>query len=193
MMFAMVGPKVTLASHLAKNPYTVRDYYNDLYEGIWEPTIQGKKLTDGEKMLQRMCVGYMLASVMSVLEPQRGLVIGLDSDPLMALSVDDLIESGIDRTGLVGRFADEMRAFEAEHGRGVIAGCMIENTLALTDPYGWQRQVNVTNIDETLGYNVETLGKVMKLVSGKVLTANSADRAHYVGILAMLKKALNQK
>ena len=194
MMFAMVGPKVTLASHLAKNPYTVRDYYNDLYEGIWEPTIQGKKLTDGEKMLQRMCVGYMLASVMSALEPQkRGLVIGLDSDPLMALSVDDLIESGIDRTGLVGRFADEMRAFEAEHGRGVIAGCMIENTLALTDPYGWQRQVNVTNIDETLGYNVETLGKVMKLVSGKVLTANSADRAHYVGILAMLKKALNQK
>ena len=194
MMFAMVGPKVTLASHLAKNPYTVRDYYNDLYEGIWEPTIQGKKLTDGEKMLQRMCVGYMLASVMSALEPQkRGLVIGLDSDPLMALSVDDLIESGIDRTGLVGRFADEMRAFEAELGRGVIAGCMIENTLALTDPYGWQRQVNVTNIDETLGYNVETLGKVMKLVSGKVLTANSADRAHYVGILAMLKKALNQK
>ena len=193
MMFAMVGPKVTLASHLAKNPYTVRDYYNDLYEGIWEPTIQGKKLTDGEKMLQRMCVGYMLASVMSVLEPQRGLVIGLDSDPLMALSVDDLIESGIDRAGLVGRFADEMRAFEAEHGRGVIAGCMIENTLALTDPYGWQRQVNVTNIDETLGYNVETLGKVMKLVSGKVLTADSADRAHYVGILAMLKKALNQK
>ena len=194
MMFAMVGPKVTLASHLAKNPYTVRDYYNDLYEGIWEPTIQGKKLTDGEKMLQRMCVGYMLASVMSALEPQKGgLVIGLDSDPLMALSVDDLIESGIDRTGLVGRFADEMRAFEAEHGRGVIAGCMIENTLALTDPYGWQRQVNVTNIDETLGYNVETLGKVMKLVSGKVLTANSADRAHYVGILAMLKKALNQK
>ena len=194
MMFAMVGPKVTLASHLAKNPYTVRDYYNDLYEGIWEPTIQGKKLTDGEKMLQRMCVGYMLASVMSALEPQKGgLVIGLDSDPLMALSVDDLIESGIDRTGLVGRFADEMRAFEAEHGRGVIAGCMIENTLALTDPYGWQRQVNVTNIDETLGYNVETLGKVMKLVSGKVLTADSADRAHYVGILAMLKKALNQK
>ena len=191
-LFTVVGPKVVLSSHLAKNPYTLRNYYDDLYEGIWEPTIQGRKLTDGEKLLQRMSVTYMLAAVMNVLEPKAaGMRIGLQ-DPGAVLSVDDIIAGGIDRTGLVSSFRDELSAYEAECGVGLIAEQIIWETISL-DPYGWQRQVNVSNIDETLGYNVETLGKIMTLVQGKVLTANSADRPHYVGILAMLKKALNQK
>ena len=192
-LFTVVGPKVTLASHLAKNPYTLREYYNDLYEGIWEPTINGRKLTDGDKMLQRACVSYMLASVMKVLEPGKagGMVISLQQ-PEATLTIDDIIAGGIDHTGLVARFGEVLKAHEAEYGQGLIANQIINETISI-DPYGWQRQVNINSIDESLGYNVETLAKIMKLVQGKVLTANSADRAHYVGILAMLKKAMNEK
>ena len=192
-LFTTVGPKVTLAAHLAKNPYTLREYYNDLYNGIWAPTINGRKLTDGDKMLQRACVTYMLAAVMKTLEPGKagGMVISL-RQPDATLTVDDIIAGGIDHTGLVARFRDPLMTLEAEHGPGLVADQIIAETISI-DPYGWQRPVNIASIDESLGYNVETLAKILKLLQGKILTADPADRAHYVGLLAMLKKAMNEK
>ena len=112
------------------------------------------------------------------------MVISLQQ-PEATLTIDDIIAGGIDHTGLVARFDEVLKAHEAEYGQGLIANQIINETISI-DPYGWQRQVNINSIDESLGYNVETLAKIMN-------TANSADRAHYVGILAMLKKAMNEK
>ena len=183
---------VTLVSHLSSNPYTVKDYYDDLYAGIWEPTIQGRKLTDGDKLMQKLATASAISVVKQGMEGggQGGMVISMLTD----LSVDEMIESGMDYTGILRQYRDQFRAFEAEHGTGIIASQLIESRMRMSsDPYGWQREVNVTNIDESLGYNVAMLQKIQNLLQSRVSGANSADKAHYQALLLQVKAALTQK
>ena len=183
---------VTLVSHLSSNPYTVKDYYDDLYAGIWEPTIQGRKLTDGDKLMQKLATASAISVVKQGMEGggQGGMVISMLTD----LSVDEMIESGMDYTGILRQYRDQFRTFEAEHGTGIIASQLIESRMRMSsDPYGWQREVNVTNIDESLGYNVAMLQKIQNLLQSRVSGANSADKAHYQALLLQVKAALTQK
>ena len=169
----------------------MKDYYDDLYNGIWESTIQGKKLTDGDKLMQKMVVSTALEEVNKTINP-KGLVDNIE--PVVSLSVDDIIEGGMDYTGIVRNFREPLKRFEAQHGVGVIASQLIANRVAASsDPYGWQKEVKVDLIDETLGYNIAMLEKIQKLVQSRLAGANAADRAHYQGILLQVKKALAQK
>ena len=183
---------VMLVSHLSTDPYTPKDYYDDLYAGIWEPTIQGRKLTDGDKLMQKLATAYAVAIVNQAMGggSQGGMVISM----LTSLSVDELIESGMDYTGLLRQYYDQFKAFEAEHGTGIIASQLIASRLnAASDPYGWQREVNVGNIDESLGYNVIMLQKIQSLLNSRVGGANAADKAHYQALLLQVRNALTQK
>lgn len=48
-----LNKNVMVSSHVADKAYSLKEFYDDLYAGIWEPTIQGRKLTEGDKLLQR--------------------------------------------------------------------------------------------------------------------------------------------
>ena len=185
-----IAPRVTLSAHLAQNPYTIKDYYDDLYTGIWEPTVQGKKLTEGDKLMQRMCVTNA-SSVVGKVTSGKNLTDGtLPIDPSAALSVDEIIEYGMDNTGLVRRFRDQLQAFEAKHGKGIIATQMAQNNIFEPSPYGWQQEVKTEVIDESLGYNASMLSKIQKLVESRISNANAADRAHYQAILIQIKATM---
>ena len=183
---------VMLVSHLSSNPYTPKDYYDDLYAGIWEPTIQGRKLTDGDKLMQKLATATSIEIVKQAMEGgnRGGMVISM----LTSLSVDELIESGMDYTGVLRQYYDQFKAFEAEHGTGIIASQLINSRMtASSDPYGWQNEVNVANIDESVGYNVAMLQKIQSLLKSRVGGANSADKPHYQALLLQVEKALSSK
>ena len=182
-----IAPRITLTSHLSKNPYTLKDYYDDLYAGIWEPTIQNKKLTEGDKLMQRLCVAQGVEIVGKAIAPKKAIS-GFDEiAPVVSLSVDEVIEYGMDKTGNVRRYRDQLKAFEAEHGQGLIANQIAMYNVLGPSPYGWQKEVKVEVIDETLGYNVDMLNKIQKLIESRLASANAADRAHYQSILVLVK------
>ena len=190
-MLLSLAPNVTLSAHLSTNPYTVKDYYDDLYNGIWESTIQGKKLTDGDKLMQKMAVSAALDEINKTMNP-KGLV--SDVEPIVSLSIDDIIEGGMDYTGVLRQYYDQFKAFEAEHGTGIIASQLINSRMtASSDPYGWQNEVNVANIDESVGYNVAMLQKIQSLLKSRVGGSNSADKPHYQALLLQVEKALSSK
>lgn len=186
MLFAL-APNVTLTSHLSGNPYTIKDYYDDLYTGIWEPTIQGKKLTDGDKLLQRLCVATTATSVRKVTSPKEFADQSDVINPAAALSIDEIIDYGMDQTGWVRRFREPLQAFEAEHGQGLIANRIVKDEIFAASSYGWQRMVKIDVIDESLGYNVAMLDKIQKLLESRIAGANAADKAHYLAILLQIK------
>ena len=180
---------VTLVSHLSSNPYTVKDFYDDLYAGVWEPTIQGRKLTAGDKLMQKMLVASAAAVVgKSGGGSPGGLVISM----LTSMSVDEMIASGMDQTGVLRQYRNQFKAFEAEYGEGIISG-MVANSLvnASRDPYGWQGELKVDNIEENRGYNLVMLKKVQSLLKSRVNNANSADKAHYEDMLLQVARALS--
>ena len=93
----------------------------------------------------------------------------------------------MDQTGFVRRFRDQLQAFEDEHGQGLIANQIMTNNLFSVYGYGWQKEVKIDNIDETLGYNIVMLDKIQKLLESRLAGANAADKAHYQGILLRIK------
>ena len=46
--------KVLLCSHISNDPYTQREYYDDLFNAIWQNTEGKNRLTAGDKLLQRL-------------------------------------------------------------------------------------------------------------------------------------------
>ena len=182
-----LGANVTLTAHLSKDPYTIKDYYDDLYSGIWEPTMQGKKLTNGDKLLQRICVSTITTNIRKVTNPKEFADNSEVIDPSIALSIDEIIRYGMDQTGFIRRFRDQFQAFEIEHGQGLIANQIARETISAISPYTWQKPVNISTIDESLGYNTTMLNKIQKLVESRIANANTADKAHYQGILLQIK------
>ena len=70
--------------------YTQKNYYDDLYNGIWEPTIKGSRLTDGDKLLQRLVVKETVGSVSKLSGAAAKKLAGEASSPY-APSVSDIL------------------------------------------------------------------------------------------------------
>ena len=47
---------VVLSSHVSEDPYSVKEFLEDVFQEIWKPTIEGRKLTDIDKILQRQFI-----------------------------------------------------------------------------------------------------------------------------------------
>lgn len=182
------APYVTISSHLSENPYTIKEYHDDLYTGIWESTIQGKKLTDGDKLLQQLCVSTFTKQAQEVLSTK-----GFAQTPLqenssgISLSVNEMIRIGLDKTGFIRRYRDQLEHLEREHGTKIWANSLLNNNLMEPDPYKWQEELELKTIDESLTYKIAMLEKIQKLLTDRSGTANVADRAHYQSILLQLK------
>ena len=77
----------------------------------------------------------------------------------------------MDQTGFIRRFRDQFQAFEIEHGQGLIANQIARETISAISPYTWQKPVNISTIDESLGYNTAMLNKIQKLVESRIANA----------------------
>ena len=188
-----LAPRIMLISHLSEDPYTMKNYYDDLYEGVWEPTIKNKKLTEADKLLQRASVADVAFAVKKGMPLQNWTGIG-QMESCIDLSVDECIEMGLDGDGLLRRLREPLIDFEREHGRGIIATQLwMDKMHVQKDPYNWQKQIGVETIDESLGYNVFFLKKILKLVQEKVKIANAEDVAHYEGIIIQIENVLRKK
>ena len=75
----------------AKNVYTIKDYYDDLYRELFASTISGRKLTPEEKTLQREILTYDAKEVRRMLTKTL-TENGIDTDNWCGWNPDDLGE-----------------------------------------------------------------------------------------------------
>ena len=177
---------VLLSSHVSTQPYTLKEYYNDLYTGIWEPTIQGRHLTDGDKLLQRMLVQNAVNSVGKIVGKKSGKSL---QDQILAYapSVDELALYGLDPMGYVEEFLPALRALEEERGQGYVASWLSRyKQFGDKGDYGWQSEIKTSQIDESGAYYADMLEKIERLIKAKILSANAADKIHYRSILLII-------
>ena len=85
--------------------------------------IKGRKPTSGEKILQRLVVDQAAdvitkkSKLVKVLaDPDEGL--GMEN--AFMPSVDEIVAYGLDPTGLVGQYQNELRELEQVHGLSLI-------------------------------------------------------------------------
>ena len=183
MSLFKAGQNVVLASHISKDSYSLEDYCNDLYNGVWESAIANRKVTQGDKIMQK----NMLAMMRSLIKPSSGNLLGA-------------LLGGI--TGEVGKPSGEeieLYGLNCVMEDGTVEGA---NSLPMTGQervnevlnsfgfgygYGWQRPVQTDLIDETLT-NYCAIGlKLRTLLMGKAMsTADQEAKQHYQAMLFML-------
>lgn len=188
--------RVLLASHITDNGYTQKDYYDDLYNGIWEPTIKGSRLTDGDKLLQRLVVKETVGSVSKLSGAAAKKLAGEASSPY-APSVSDIVLYGLDPTGYVEQHADQMESLDEANGNGYIASLLSDKNHGDKNlsgrnfgdkiGYGFQFDVKTDLIDESAAYDLQMLNKIKALVRSRIASAPASDKPHYQAILTMLK------
>lgn len=176
---------VLMASHISSNGYTQKDYYDDLYTGIWEPTIKKQKLSDGDKLLQRLVVKETVASVAKISGASTKKL--ADDFSPYAPSVSDIALYGLDATGYVAEHVQELERIEESKGKGFVASLLAGNSFGDKIGYGFQYQVKTDLIDESAAYNLIMLNKIKVLVKSRMSSASANDKPHYQALMVMLK------
>lgn len=71
--------KVGINAKYSEKPYTQKEYMNDLYQGVWGKTLQGKNLNRYERNLQYAYVQYLLKEMELAKEPDKAKGLGLNN------------------------------------------------------------------------------------------------------------------
>ena len=178
--------RVTLSAHVAKkDAYSISDYFDDLYNNVFESTIRGRKLTEGDKIMQRILMA-MAKEVLAPSEDEGMFLNGLKvvTDPF-APSVEEICAFGLDESGLVKANYEQLKRFEDAHGNGIIASQVKFHEVA--PGYNFLKSVAVDGIDESAAYYTAMIHKVKKLLESRLNSANKEDQAHYQSVLLLIK------
>ena len=195
-----VPDHVTLSSHVAaSDPYTIREYYDDLYNEVFRTTIRGGRLTAEEKLLQRMIVEEC-AQPMIVAQNVAKLTAG---EPLWGAystlpSYEELVFEGRIADEIVARYGAQLEELEARYGKGVVASALLaDENCGSGCSFGdarapFQAAVKTANISEMEPYSQAMVSKINKLMNSRRNSAVSDDRAHYEYLWRITRNALKE-
>lgn len=116
---------VILSSHIAEadDAYTLENYFEDIYDNVWESAIKNRKPSEEEKILQNISVSQMntvitkktkLIKLLTDNETEFSEYSGLPS-------VNEITAYGLDPSGLTGKYISQLREIEERNGKGYIA------------------------------------------------------------------------
>lgn len=182
---------VMLSSRIAdyySEPYSLTDFCNDLYEGIFESAIKGKKATDQDIILQDLYVQYLTGTVNK--KSNLIKVGGTGLDYAYMPTVDRLVNLGLDNTGLIAGNIDLFRNLEEEMGAGYVASQTLDQFGA--PGYGWQGKVNLRTVDNSKEVFYQELQKIEKTLRKAVKRGPKESKAHYDLLLHDIQLTLNR-
>ncbi|MDR1584814.1 MAG: zinc-dependent metalloprotease, partial [Prevotellaceae bacterium] len=191
---------VILSAYYSGAPYTLEEFMKDLYDNTWT----AGKLSDGDKAFQKAMVDWFCEAF-----AEKKSDSGQAAARSYAFSVNDIITCRLDASGLVERYADAFRRYEAEHGAGSVAAHLdlnIENSHLCTADhshdgandfgktgYGFQSKVSVVAIDNSKALLQDMAIKSRTLLRSKAAAASGSDRVHYQSLLIKLNDTLKDK
>lgn len=190
-LLSQIYMNVTLSSYVAeKNPYTVGEFFNDFYTGVWDSALNGRKLTSGDKLLQKAMVDMMSKSLTVIGGNKFGLTNAsrISSDIAYAPSIREICLYGLDESGTIDRYARELEEIEAREGKEYMTEQMKLSGFGYG--YGWQNVVACDAIDESTTYYYDAALKIKALLEKRIPTANTTDKVHYQAMLFSVKRML---
>lgn len=164
--------KVALSSTWSDNPYTLSDYFDDLYWGVWDSAITGRKLTREDQVLHQVFLHQMEENVHAI--GGNSLWISGNDRKIDVRKIYAPLEYDLYAYGLENR--DE-NTFIRNLGSG----------------YGWQPMVNTQMINDTSVYYLDHLRRVQELLETKMNSFSPEERDYYEMILYAVKQILGQQ
>lgn len=183
--------KVLLCSHISNDPYTQREYYDDLFNAIWQNTEGKNRLTAGDKLLQRLSLQEMSKAMKKI--TGKGASSLAEGASVYAPSVDEIALYGLDKTGTVERHIYDLTLLEEEKGRGFVSTLLKPSrNFGDKSDFGLQSEINTDAIDESSAYRAMMVDKIETLVRKRLFNAHPDDKAHYKSIILIINSLKNK-
>ena len=99
---------VLLSAHISDNPYSLKEFMNDLYLNAFENSLKGRRLTAGDMALHN----FLATMAVEPFEDKKSSSLLFLNDLAYTPSVDEIIAYDLDQTGLVRKYADLLRRVE---------------------------------------------------------------------------------
>lgn len=191
MLSSSITGKVVLSAHLSNDPYTLKDYTDDLYALVFENTIRGRKLTEGDKYMQRL----LCSKIQAVVNPEmRTGMFGFTGDGEISL---DQLRHFIPEEEYAKILHDLGREYDYAHGHGDMwCSChglsysghgFGNDTPGGMQAAGYQPQVNVELVSEWNSMLVGMIPQMEPLLKTRAASGHADDRAHYRMLLNLIQ------
>ena len=178
---------VLISAHISSNPYSLKEFMNDLYAEAFENSLKNRKLTSGDMVLQN----FLATMALEPFEEKKSSSLLLLSDQAYTPSVDEIIIYNLDQTGIVKKYAEQLRRIEQEKGVGYVATQMRLQNFGYS--YGFLQEVNTSSIDNSKLYLLDMGYKIQKLAASKVASSSGDEKLHYQTLLLQINKVLKNK
>ncbi len=191
-----VPQKVVLSSNLSDKPYALAEFFDDLYNGIWESAINNRRLTEGDRYLQKAfvirveteCTERPNLTPMQSTAGLTGNKLSVIPTNIFAPSIKEMEVYGLVPAEILQRFMPKLRELENRFGRINYVANEVSDHFG--SGYDWQDKVNVMDLDESSTYFIAYALKVKKLLENKVQTSVGNDKLHYQAMLVRINRAL---
>lgn len=188
-LLTTIPQNVTLASHIAKekDAYTIREYYDDLYAGVFASTIQGRKLTLEDKILQRAIID---AALKEVEKSKKGNSFFTDKTANVSSlpSIEEIEAYGLAPELNFPFTRARLMDIEEQYGKGSVAAICLKKFGEMAPMF--QDEVKINVISEIPAYQTKILKKAQALVKSKLASAHRDDKAHYELLLLRVENML---
>ena len=201
-MFKDLPNKVLYSPHLAQGQgqaaYTIKEFYEDLYTEAFRPTLQGKKLSLLDRTFQKNLLKNITSIAGGGLFPRKLFLTSANiNQGVLPLdlsdypSLEELRFLGLYSNGLLDHFYPLFEKMEQQHGEGIVAKVLSENTFRDENS-----KVNVLKAkvngseNEVAEVQLSILKKVNALAKSKMTTGPVDDRTHYELLYLQTLKAL---
>ena len=180
---------VLLSSERSDDPYTLKEYLDDIYQEVWKKTMEGKTLSQVDRRFQVNFTEMLFSEFDSSTKP--GTVFFADPevlnrgglsiwDKVYAPGLEDVILYNLDESGIVERLENTIR--------GIIS---YNNSSRFdTNGFGWQREVKSEDVYDSKEVYYGYLLKVKDLIEKKQNTGSQETQDHYKSMLYKVNKLL---
>ncbi len=183
---------VMLSAHVADSPanaYTLRNWLDDMYKGVWESAIRRKAPTSGDRILQSLYLTLLTKEVTKKSSLVKVAGSSSATDVSYLPSVDHLVAFGLDESGILAANIDVLRAVEEEKGVGYVASQLSLDGFGAPG-YGWQYRVNTRTVNESKSMFHGELVRISKLLRSVIPSSSGDARVHYEAMLYTKESAL---
>lgn len=182
--FEKSAANVILCSHISNKPYTIEEFINDIYHSAFNGTINNKKPSNAEMMLQSFLAGEAVRAY----SLKDGNIVGITNNSSLP-SIDELLKYNLYNEPLLKLYSERLRKIEAENGVGSVAQMLQSNEFGNSP--GFLGIINTSNIDNRTAIFQLVAKRIQKLLTAKVNSiSDMSTQAHYNSLLVRLNKAL---
>lgn len=183
--FNDLSRNITLSAHISDDPYTLQDYYNDLYAELWDNVAGKETLSEPVRILQTQMLRYMNSGLalsggekFSITDSNINGYLQDNYHP----SLNDYLLYNLDNSGLIEQYSGLINRLRIKE----------DEVVGFGSGYAWQQPIDVSVIDDSSTYYIDMVMKIKNMLESRMSIIPPEEKKHYEAMLFGMNQMLGK-